>query len=70
MGRLKEKRRFTLGKKIVLLTLLMCAIICAASVAVSYRSYSTNLRNSLQRMDDVEYRYESGQNILTLRKTI
>ena len=52
MGRLKEKRRFTLGKKIVLLTLLMSAIICAASVAVSYRSYCTNLSNSLQRMGE------------------
>lgn len=52
MGRLKKKRRFTLGKKIVLLTLLMCAIIYVASVTVSYRSYSTDLRASLQRMGE------------------
>lgn len=61
MGRLKKKRRFTLGKKIVLLTLLMCAIICTASVAVSYRSYSTNLRNSLQRMGENLERTLAGE---------
>lgn len=52
MGKLKKKRRFTLRKKLVLLTLLMCAVFCAASVTVSYRLYSTDLRKSLQRLGE------------------
>jgi sigma-B regulation protein RsbU (phosphoserine phosphatase) len=52
MSRLKKKRRFTLGKKIVLLTLLMCSVFCAASVTVSYRLYSTDLRKSQQRLGE------------------
>lgn len=46
----KQKSGFTLGKKIVLLTLLMCAILCAVSVLVSYTSYSQHMTEFLQRM--------------------
>jgi len=50
MGVKKRKNGFTLGKKIVLLTLLMCAILCAVSVFVSYTAYSRHMTEFLQRM--------------------
>ncbi len=44
-----QKIRFTLGKKIVLLTLALCAILCVTSVLVSYSSYSQHMTQFVQR---------------------
>jgi sigma-B regulation protein RsbU (phosphoserine phosphatase) len=67
------KIRFTLGKKIVLLTLLMCTILCAVSVYASYSEYSLQMNAYLKRMggnltrvlasqitaDDLDHYYET-----------
>lgn len=71
----RGKIQFTLGKKIVLLTLLMCAILCAVSVFTSYQAYSKQMNSYLERMgsnltkvlasqvtpDDLDHYYETGE---------
>ena len=45
----QKKSPFTLGRKVLLLTLAMCALLCAVALAVSYRSYSSQMRDYLER---------------------